>query len=116
MRSGGSFKLYLCKETCTGSDSKNRGSKHEVHEPSVHGEDLPFPTKEAGNCRRLLNILNGSIKDKCVDMGNFHVFVNESSHSSWTELFGEPGGLQEHELRGNSDLIQYHIEMDIVAF
>ena len=41
-------------------------------------------------------------KKQCVDMGNVHVFVNESSHSSWTELFGEFGDLQEHELRGNS--------------
>ena len=49
-------------------------------------------------------------------MGNVHVFVNESSHSSWTELFGEPGGLQEHELRGNSELIQYDTEIDIGAF
>ena len=58
----------------------------------------------------------GSIKDKCVDMGNVHVVVNVSSHSSWTELFGEPGGLQEHELRGNSGLVQYHTETDIGAF
>ena len=35
-------------------------------------------------------------------MDNVHVF--ESSHSSWTKLFGEPGSLQEHELRGNSKL------------
>ena len=27
--------------------------------------------------------------------------------------FGEPGGLQEHELRGNSELGQYHAETDI---
>ena len=54
---------------------------------------------------RILFIFMGSNKGKCVDMENVHVFVNESSHSSWTKLFGEPGGLQEHELRGNSELI-----------
>ena len=34
----------------------------------------------------------------------------------WTELFGEPGGPQEHELRGNSELIQHHTEIDVGAF
>ena len=86
--------------------------KHEVHEPSLQDEDLPFPTIEVGNNRKILNIFNGSFQDKCVDMGNVHVFVDESSHSSWTELFGEPGGLQEHELRGISELVQYHTEID----
>ena len=89
VRSGGSFKLCYYKESCTDSNSKNRVSKHDVHESSVHDEDVPFLTKEAGNYSRLLNILNESIEDKCVDMENVHVFVNESSHSSWTELFGE---------------------------
>ena len=90
-RSIGSFKLYLYKETCTGTNSKNRDSEHEEHEPSVHDEDLPFPTEEVANYTSLLNILNGSIEDKCVDMVNVHVFVTESSHSSWTKLFGEAG-------------------------
>ena len=75
-----------------------------------------FLQKEVGNYSMLLNILNGSIEDKCVGMGNVHVFLNESSHSSWTDLFGELGGLQEHELRGNSELIQYHTEIDLGAF
>ena len=37
-------------------------------------------------------------------------------HSSWTETFGELGGLQEHELPGNSEFLQYHTEIDIGAF
>ena len=45
-------------------------------------------------------IFNGSIINKCVDIEHVHVFFNGSSHSSWTEIFGEPGGLQEQELRG----------------
>ena len=45
-RPGGIFELYWYKETCTGSDSKNRVSKHEVHEPSIHDEDLPFLTTQ----------------------------------------------------------------------
>ena len=56
------------------------------------------------------------MKDQRVDMENVHVFVNESNHSSWTELFGEPGVLQEHELRGNSEFIRYRTEIDIGAF
>ena len=86
----------------------------EVHKPSIHDEGLPLPTKEVGSYSRMLNIFNGSIK-KWVDMENVHVFVNESSHSSSTELFREHGGLQEKELRGNSELIQYHTEIDVGA-
>ena len=69
-RPGGIFELYWYKETCTGSDSNKRVSKHEVHEPSIHDEDLPFLTKEVGNYSRILDIFNGSIKDKCVDLEN----------------------------------------------
>ena len=53
----------------------------------------------------MLNVLNGSSEDKCIDMGNVHGFIDESRHSSWTELFGKLGSLQEHELRGNSELV-----------
>ena len=63
-----------------------RVSKHEVHEPSAHDEDLPICEKKVGNYRRILNVLNGSMEDKCVDMVNVRVFVNESSHSSWTMI------------------------------
>ena len=31
-------------------------------------------------------------------------------------FFGELGGPEEHEHRGNSELIQYHTEIDIGAF
>ena len=67
-RPGGIFQLYKNKETCTGSESKNKVSKHEVHEPSTHDEDLSFLSKEVGHCSRLLHIFNGSIKDKCADI------------------------------------------------
>ena len=50
--------------TCAGSNSKNRTSKHEAHEPPAHDEDLPFLTKDFGNYSRLPNILSGSIEDK----------------------------------------------------
>ena len=56
-----------------------------------------------------------AVKTKFVDMENVHLFVSEGSHSSGTESFGEPGGLQEHELRRNSELVQYHTEIDIGA-
>ena len=65
-----------------GSDSKNRVSKHEVHEPSIYDENPPSVTKEVGTYDRILNIFTGSIEDRCVEMENVHVFVNESSHSS----------------------------------
>ena len=48
-------------------------------------------------------------------MENVHVFVDESSPASLTELLGEPGVLQEHELRGKLELIQYHTEIDFGA-
>ena len=66
------------KETCTGSDSKSRVSNHEVHKKSKQDEGLSFPAKEVGDYSRTLNISNGSIEDKCVAVGNVHVFVNES--------------------------------------
>ena len=90
-RQGGIFELYKYKETCTGSDSKDRVSEHEVHKPTIHDEGLPFHAKEVGNYSKVLNICTWSIKDQCVDMGNVHVFVNESSQSSWTIFFGESG-------------------------
>ena len=42
-----------------------------------------------------------ALKTHFLNMENVHVLVNESSRSSWTELFGKPRGLQEHELRGD---------------
>ena len=68
-------------------DSNDRVSKHEVHKPSIHDEGLPHFAKEVGNYSRTPSISDGSTKDKCVDTGNVHVFVNESSHPSWTKLF-----------------------------
>ena len=63
------FALYQYKETRTGSNSKNRVSKREVHEPSVHDEGLPFLTKQVGNYSGTLNISDGSIEDTCADNG-----------------------------------------------
>ena len=50
-----------------------------TNKPSVHDEGLPFPTKEVRNYSRTLNIFDGSIKDKCIDMGNVHVFVMKAA-------------------------------------
>ena len=86
----------MYKQTHTGSDSKNRVSKHEVHEPLVHDEDLPVPAKEVGNYSRILNIFNGSIEDKNVLI--WRMFMSSS--------------MKEHELRGNSELVQNHTEID----
>ena len=83
-RPGGSFALYLHEETCVGRNSLNGISKYEVHEPSVHDEDLPFSTKEVENYRSILNVLNGSIEDKCKEMRNVCGFITESRHPSWT--------------------------------
>ena len=110
-QSGGRFALYQHKKTCASSKLKNEISKY-----AVHDRNLPISAEEVGNYRSILHVLNGSIEDTFFDMENVNVFVNESSHSSWTELFGEPGSLQEHELRGNSELVQYHPTIDIGAF
>ena len=75
--------------------------KQQIQERNFENKDLPFSAEEVGNYRSMLNVLNGSIEDKCIDMGNVHGFIDESPHSSWTEFFGEPGSLQEHKLRGN---------------
>ena len=66
--------------------------QEQIFETWIHDEDLPCLSEEVGNYSKLLNIFNGSIKDICVEMQKVHVFVNESSHSSWTGLFGESGG------------------------
>ena len=41
------------------------------------------------------------------------ITASYSTFSNWPELFGELGRLQEHELRGNSKLIQYHSKNNI---
>ena len=61
-----SYSWKRCEETCAGNNSK-----HEVHEPSAHDEDLPFLTKEFRNYSRSPNILSRSIEDTCVDMRMF---------------------------------------------
>ena len=66
--------------------------------------------KEVGNHNRL-NICNGNDTDQRLDLGVLHVFVNESSHSSWTKIHRELGSIQENELRGNAEFIQYHTEI-----
>ena len=49
-----------------------------------------FRQKKLGITAGYSTFSMGSIKDQFVDMGNVHVLVYECSHSSWTELFGEP--------------------------
>ena len=92
------------------STRRTQHSKHEIHQPSEHDEDLPFPTKEVGNYS------NSTFSMEALKTNGVHFFVNESSHSSWAESFGERGLLQDHELRGNSELLQCHTEIDIGAF
>ena len=54
-----------------------------------------------GNVSKRRNLFNASIQNKCIDMENVRVFVNESRHPSWAELFGEFGDLQKHKIRGD---------------
>ena len=42
------------------------------------------------------NIWFGSNEDQCVDVGTLHVFIDESSHPSWTELHRELGCIREN--------------------
>ena len=89
----------------------------------LHGQRLQkFQNTKCTNHRYMTNVFHSykrswelqqdaqqfsmeSIQDKCVEISNVDVFISGSSHSSLTEYFGEPGGLQEHELRGKSDLV-----------
>ena len=62
------------------SDSKSRVFKTlRYSKKSQQDEGLPFHAQEVGDYSRTLNISSGSIEDKCVAVGNVHVFVNESS-------------------------------------
>ena len=75
-----------------------------------------FLQTKVGNYRNILNFLNDRIEDNCAEKGNVRGFIDESRHSSRTELFGEIGGPQEHEHRGNSEPVHYHTKNDIGAF
>ena len=55
----------------TASKSEIIVSKHEIHEPSTHDLDLSVLTKDFGRYSKLLNFLNKSSKNKCVNMGIF---------------------------------------------
>ena len=66
--------------------SKDRVSEHELHKPSIHDEDLPFSCRRSWELQQGTQHLHLKHKDQCVDMKNVHVFVNESSHSSWTKF------------------------------
>ena len=46
-------------------------------------------------------------------MGIIYVDNNESRRSSWTKLHWNFGNTQEHKLRGTSEFIRYHAEIDI---
>ena len=72
--------------------------------------------KEVVNHNGLLNFCNGSNEDQCIDVEIVHIFVSESSHSSWTKLFGNFRSTQEHKLRGSLEFIQYQTEADIRTF
>ena len=66
-----------------------------------HDKDLTFSAEEVGNYS---TFSKAALKTKCIGLGNVYDCIDESRHSSWTELFGELGSLQEHEFRGNSEL------------
>ena len=57
------------KKPVQGATSKPEYQKNEIPEPSRHDQDLSVPAKEVGNVRRILNFPNGSIQNKCIDMG-----------------------------------------------
>ena len=54
---------------------KSRVSEHEIHEQSIHEQDLSVLAK-VGNVSRRLNFLDASMQNKCVDMVNVHVLVD----------------------------------------
>ena len=49
---------------------KSRVSEHEIHEQSIHEQDLSVLAK-VGNVSRRLNFLDASIQNKCVDKRMF---------------------------------------------
>ena len=95
---GSTPNTVMSKETCC---VNTRIEKHGIHEASIHEQDLSVLAKEIGNVIKRRNILNVSLQNKCIDIGNVHVFVDASRHPSWAELLGEFGDLQEHKIRGD---------------
>ena len=53
------------------------------------------------------------LDDQRVDLGIIHVDNDESLHSPWTKLRWQFGSFQEHKLRGTSEFIRFHAEIDI---
>ena len=80
---------------------KEKKSKHGIHEPSIYEQDLSVFAEEIGNVSKRRNILNGNIRNKCIDVENVYDIVDESHHPCWAELVDEFGDLHEHKIRGD---------------
>ena len=77
------------------------------------GKVFQILQKKLGITENSSNFGIEAIKDQCTEVVIVHVFGNDSRHSSWTGLHREFGRIQEHELRGNSEFIRYHSEIDV---
>ena len=89
------------RENVDAGQGDHTSTKKLVRAVNTRTEFHQFLTKVFQSLQKKSGITTGystcameAIKTFCVDMENVHVFVNESSHSSWTELFGELGGSQ----------------------
>ena len=58
----------------------------EIHEPSIHEQDHSVSAKKIGNVSQRRNVLNASVQNKCIDMRDVHVFVDEIRHPSWGRI------------------------------
>ena len=56
------FQLQQHQEACAGYVKTRVSEQKEIHDPSIHDQDVSDPAKEVGNVSRILNFLNGSMK------------------------------------------------------
>ena len=105
-----------CSGKCAGCDSKTRVSKQVIHEPSIHDQIFQFLQEKLGITAVYSTFLIEVFKNKCVDMANVHVLVNESSHPSWTQFVKIWRFTRTWTSLGNSERTQHRSEIDIGSF
>ena len=67
---------------------------------------VEYRRRRSSNCYR-------SVEDQRIDLETIYVDDDDSGHSSWTKLHWKFGSIQQHKLRGTSESIRFHSEVDI---
>ena len=103
---------------CGGGDIQFGRSKLHFHNMQI--SDHRYREKVFKNLLKKLNLAGDApvigieaLKTNVLIWETIFVGYDEGRHSSWTKLRWKSGSAQEHELRGISEFIRYHSEVDI---